>query len=231
MGPIIAPDPMATSLGAYALGTLDALAHKEVANHLAECASCSDELGVLARLPDLLAQLDATDLHYVETGELGPHDRLVDRTLLALAQHRSREPGRVRLLTAAAGIALLTAAATFGLLQHSRSKDTFDRTVSATNAVSGIHAVLQLRREPWGTALRPSLDGLPSGTHCHLVAVLTDGKPQIAGTWQSTYERPASINAAADARPDQLVSVDVLNDRGVRLISVPLAPTPRRTPT
>jgi anti-sigma factor RsiW len=218
------PDPITTTLGAYVLGTLDASEHAVVKNHLAECAPCSEERTRLAWLPELLAQLDTTDLHFVETGGLGPDDRLVDRALVALAQRRSRVPGRVRLLTAAAGIALVAAAATLGFQQHNRSQDTFDRKVSATNAVSGIHAVLQLRREPWGTALRLSLNGLPSGTHCHLVAVLTNGQRQNAGTWQSTYERPANISAAADARPDQLTSIDVMNDRGVRLISVPLAP-------
>jgi hypothetical protein len=126
------------------------------------------------------------------------------------------------MLNTAAALALVTAATTFGL-QHHRSQDTFDRTASATNEASGVHALLQLKRQPWGTALRLSLDGLPSGTHCHLVAVLTNGRRQDAGTWQSTYEGLANINAAADARPDQLSSVDVLNERGTRLISVPLA--------
>lgn len=63
---------------------------------------------------------------------------------------------------------------------------------------------------------------MPPGTHCQLVAVLADGQRQVAGSWRASYEGTANVDAAADARPDQLTGLEVVTDRGVRLVSIPV---------
>ncbi|MCW2673494.1 MAG: hypothetical protein JWP14_2083, partial [Frankiales bacterium] len=46
---------------------------------------------------------------------------------------------------------------------------------------------------------------------------------QRGGSWQASYEGTASINSAADARPEQLAKVEVVDAQGSTLVSIPVA--------
>lgn len=219
-------DAMTSSLGAYLLGALSPAERAEVEHHLGGCSDCRTELAALAGLPGLLARLDATDVEHLESFQVATDGRLLDRTLLELTRRRRVQRRHSRLLAVAAAIivAILTATA-FTTLRASETNETRQaqgRTVSATNATSGVHAVVAVQQKLWGTALHLSLRGVPPGTRCELIAVLTDGRRQTAGAWQASYEGTASIDAATDARPDQLASVEVVTRTGTRLVSVPL---------
>lgn len=219
------PDAVLTSLGAYVLGALSPLERADVEAHLLCCAACREELAGLAGLPGLLGRLDQTDLARLTDGEPQPDNRLLDRTLLELSRRRRARRRRGRLLTAAAAVGVVALGATALLLLRAPSEPTaaFERTVSATNSTSGVQAQIGIAAQPWGTALHLVLRGVPPGTRCRLVAVLHNGQRQTVGSWQASYEGTASIDAAADTPPNQLAGVEVVTDRGVRLVSIPLA--------
>lgn len=225
MGRMSEPDAVLSSLGAYLLGALGPTERVEVEEHLRGCPQCREELAGLAGLPGLLATLDQTDLEQLDDGDPEAGSRLLERTLLELTRRRQAVRRRNRLLTAAAAVvaAPLAAAAVLGVRGTSPDDTASARSATgvATNATTGVHAEVGFTPQPWGTALHLMLRGVPPGTHCQLVAVLADGQRQAAGSWQASYEGTASVDAAADARPDQLTGLEVVTDRGVRLVSIP----------
>jgi hypothetical protein len=221
------PDAVTTSLGAYVLGALSGAERAEVETHLVGCAACREELAGLAGLPGLLAQLDPNDVQNLETLQAAPAGLLADRAVQALHRQRRQDRRRGRVRTAAAALAVAAVAATvIGALWPARTEQSppaLGRTLSATSASTGVHGDLQVSQQTWGTALHLSLRGVPPGTHCTLFTVLTDGQRQRGGSWQASYEGTASINSAADARPEQLAKVEVVNAQGSTLLSIPVA--------
>lgn len=219
------PDTAVTSLGAYVLGALSPADRAEVESHLLSCADCLEELANLAGLPGLLGRLDQTDLAGLEDGQPEPDSRLLDRTLVELARRRQARRRHGRLLAAAAAAVVVALGATALLIESGRSQPTATaagRTVSVSSPTSRIQAEVRITEQPWGTALKLVLRGVPPGTRCRLIAVLSDGQRQIVGSWQASYEGGASIDAAADAAPNQLTGLEIVTDRGVRLVSIPL---------
>ena len=219
-------DAMTSSLGAYLLGALPPAEHAEVEHHLGGCSNCRAELTALAGLPGLLARLDATDVDHLEGFQVATDDQLLDRTLLELTRRKRVQRRHGRLLAAAAAIivAVVTATAvtTLRAAETNETRQAQGQTVSAMDAASGLHAVVAFQQQPWGTAVHLSLRGVPPGTRCELIAVLTDGRRQTAGAWQASYEGTASIDAATDAHPDQLASFEVVTRTGTRLVAVSL---------
>ena len=220
------PDAVTTSLGAYVLGALSAAERAEVERHLAGCAGCRDELAGLAGLPGLLGQLDATAVQHLETLQAVPAGELADRAVQALHRQRRLDHRRGRVRTAAAALAVAAVAATvIGALwpaRHEQSPPALGRTLSATSTSTGVHGVLQVSQRTWGTALHLTLRGVPPGTHCTLVTVLTDGQRQRGGSWRASYEGTASVDAAADASPAQLARVEVVDAQGSTLVAIPV---------
>ena len=222
MDPVSDVDAVTTSLGAYVLGALTPAERAAVDSHLGGCAACRDELSVLAGLPSLLGHLDATDVQNLEDGDPPLDGRLVERTLLELTRRRRVRQRRSRVLTAATVAAAAAAVVLVASPWSGGTPAVATRAVSASDPASGVRATLGLTPQPWGTALHLALRGVVPGTHCELVAVLTDGHRQLAGAWTATYEGTAEIDAVTDARPEQLAGVEVVSTRGVRLLSVPL---------
>lgn len=220
------PDAVLTSLGAYVLGALGPNEHAEVEEHLGVCSGCREELAGLAGLPGLLARLDETDLEHLKDGDAEPDSQLVERTLRELTRRLQAQRRRSRLLTAAAAVVAAVLAATSLLAVRSTSPEGTGSaravTLSTTDVTSGVHAEVGLTPQPWGTALHLVLRGVAPGTRCQLLAVRANGQRQVAGSWRASYVGTASINAATDALPDQLTGVEVVSDRGVRLVSIPL---------
>ena len=224
MGPMSATDPVTNSLGAYLLGALLPAEHADVEQHLEGCSTCRLELSALAGLPRLLASLDATDVQHLEAAPAAPDEQLLDRILMELARRRRAQRRYGRVFAAAIIVAVLSAAAFTALRasEHHESAYAHARMVSATNTRSGVQAVVAFQRQPWGTSLHLALRGVPPGTRCELIAVLADGRRQTAGAWRASYEGTASIDAATDARPDHLDSVEVVTRTGTTLVTVPL---------
>lgn len=226
MGRMSEPDAALTSLGAYVLGALSPTERADIESHLLGCAGCREELADLAGLPGLLGRLDETDLARLEGEEPQPDSRLLDRTLLELTRRRNARRRHGRLLTTAAAVGVAALAATALLIVQGPSRPTpaaFGRTVSASSSASGVRAELGITGRAWGTALHLVLRGVPAGTRCQLIAVLSNGQRQTIGSWRASYEGTANIDAAVDASPNQLTRLEVVTDRGTRLVSIPIA--------
>jgi hypothetical protein len=221
------PDAVLTSLGAYVLGALSPTERAEVGEHLRGCSGCREELAGLADLPGLLGSLDQTDLEHLKDGEPEPDRQLLERTLLELTRRRQAQRRRSSLLTAAAALVVVATTVTALLAVRSTPSDhsasALGPSVSAANTTARVHAEVRLTQQPWGTALHLVLRGVPPGAHCQLLAVLANGQRQTAGSWQASYEGAAVIDAAADAPLNRLAGVEVVTDRGVRLVSIPLS--------
>jgi predicted anti-sigma-YlaC factor YlaD len=134
------------SLGAYALGTLDAVDNAAVQEHLAGCAECRLGLQEIAGLPRLLNLLTVSDIAVLadhDPSDIEVGDELYER-LAAVARDdlapapsdRARRHGR-RLVSLAAAIIVMVGALTgVGIWATHASNHT---TVFRATGASGVH--------------------------------------------------------------------------------------------
>lgn len=219
-------DPVRLSLGAYVIGALDATERAEVEAHLATCPACREELVALAGLPGLLGRIserEATATEVIDTPA-----SLLERTLGELTRRRRAHRRRLSAAVAAAVIVIAAAGAGTAITyptSPSRSPAIHRSTgqrVSAVNPATGVRATAEIRRQPWGTAIRLVLSGVAPGQHCQLVALSKDGTHEIAGSWQASYDSQADINGATSIPPDRLAALTVTTTTGADLITLRL---------
>ena len=204
------------SLGAYVLGALDPVERAEVDAHLAECASCRDELAGLAAMPGLLARVRLEDV--LEPGP-SPTPAMTERLLRRV--RAARRARRRRFAIASATVALAAAGVGAVVLSAGNGNGgpaNEPASVAAVNTRTGVSAKLTLRPAAWGTAVHVRLRGVPAETRCRLIAVSKSGMREVAGTWRATYDGTADVQAATAIPRDQLASFAVVNEAGRPLV-------------
>ncbi|WP_319460988.1 anti-sigma factor family protein [Micromonospora sp. RTP1Z1] len=87
-------------VAAYALGVLDQQDAERFEEHLATCWACAAELETMVPVVGMLAGIDGETMTALEQTQTDP--ALLDRTLVAVRQHRRRTRFRQLLATAAA---------------------------------------------------------------------------------------------------------------------------------
>ncbi|MFC4145267.1 anti-sigma factor family protein [Micromonospora mangrovi] len=87
-------------VAAYALGVLDQEDTERFEEHLATCWACAAELETMVPVVGLLSGIDGESMTALEQTQTDP--ALLDRTLVAVRQHRRRSRVRQLLATAAA---------------------------------------------------------------------------------------------------------------------------------
>jgi hypothetical protein len=87
-------------VAAYALGVLDQADTERFEEHLATCWACAAELETMVPVVGLLSGIDGESMTALEQTQTDP--ALLDRTLVAVRQHRRRTRVRQLLATAAA---------------------------------------------------------------------------------------------------------------------------------
>jgi anti-sigma factor RsiW len=217
------------SLGAYALGTLDAADNVAVAEHLAVCAECRLGLQEIAGLPRLLNLLTVSDIavladHDPSGFQVG--DELYER--LAAVARDDPEPKRAvrarlhrqRLLSLAAAVVVMVGALTgVGLwATHSSNQST---VFSATGA-TGVHMAVGLDAQASGTALRVTVSGLHKDEQCWLYAIDRNGNRERIGQWTSTYKGEAQQTSSTDIPRGQLSQLQLVGPSHSTLVTVPL---------
>jgi anti-sigma factor RsiW len=217
------------SLGAYALGTLDAADNAAVAEHLEGCAECRLGLQEIAGLPRLLNLLTASDIAVLSDHDPGGFqvgDELYER-LAAMARDdveptRSRpaRPHRQRVLSLAAAVVVMVGALTgIGLwATHSSNQTTVFRATGST----GVHMAVGLDAQASGTALRVTVSGLRRDEQCWLYAIGRDGHREFAGQWTSTYKGEAQETSSTNIPRGQLSRLVLVGPSNSTLVSVPL---------
>ncbi len=197
-------------LGAYVVGALEPAERSAVDVHLPACPPCRDELSSFAGLPGLLGRLSADEV--VDRPSVAA-PALLERTL---AEMRRRRRLRRRVAAAAAVATVLAlAGAGVGIAvtgQHPRP---------VVAAAGSVHAALTLQPRHWGTALRLRLSGVRPGEHCSLVAFARDGRREVAGAWEATYDGVAEVTGATSIQRQDLDSLTVVTAAGSTLVRLP----------
>jgi anti-sigma factor RsiW len=217
------------SLGAYALGTLDADDNAAVREHLAGCSECRLGLQEIAGLPRLLNLLTASDIAVLSdhdpTGiEVG--DELYER-LAAVARDDLDPPRpartwspRKRILSLAAAVVLLVGGLTgVGIWATGSHHST---TVFRATGASGVRMAVGLNTQASGTALRITVSGLRQDEQCWLYAVGRNGQRDLAGQWTSTYKGEAQQTSSTVIPRGQLSQLVLVGPNHRTLVTVPV---------
>lgn len=218
-------------LGVYVLGAIDPAERALVDAHLRGCRHCRDELAGLAGLPALLGRV--TDDQLAQVGAAPPEP--LERVLRQVAAERRarRNRGRLRLAAAAAVAVLMAGAGVAGGLRIGGGRTTpppgtvtsapaaAGRTLSGSNAATGVSASVTMRPADWGTAFTVRLTGVPPGSRCRLIAVDRDGRRDIAGGWRAEYAGYADFHGSSMLPSDRIASVEIRTVEGRPLLVLP----------
>jgi len=230
-------------LGAYVLGLVDDDERAAIEAHLDTCAACRAEVAELSGLGDVLAatppdavlaDLAALDAADTPTGGPGTDDLLLQRTLREM-RRETRRSGRLRLVGAAAAVVAVAGLAGVGGALIGSPGDNGStppvaqqepgRTVTAKDAGTGVELTARIVPENTWTELNVSVKGVTPGTTCQIVAVATDGRRDVAGSWVVGAPRPGAarrggIDGSTSIAPDELAGVEIVDGTGKRLVSV-----------
>ncbi len=201
------------SLGALVLGALDPAERDQVEEHVRGCTSCSAILGELAPLPGLLHRID------LPTAEGPPPQDLLER---AIAQARAQQPvdlprRRWKAVLAVGAAAVAAGVLVVGILVSAHPQSV---TVSATSPTSDVSATVVVTPTDSGTELALTLEGVPAGEHCQLVAVGRDGSREVASTWIANYEGEAVVTGNTSVTRADLRRLDITTTDGQTLVTI-----------
>lgn len=179
--------------GAYTMGALDADDRREFEAHLRECRHCRAEVGQLAALPGLLAQIDRDALDDVPDARTAAAiERRARAEISSLITSRKRWR-RVAAIAAAVLVALVAATA-----WPDRGPEQRDATVElAIGATTAESASIRAEAKGWGTELHAELGGLPERTAYQLWTVDNEGSWVVAATWGPTPTGGARVTGAS----------------------------------
>ncbi|WP_415952098.1 anti-sigma factor family protein [Streptomyces sp. KLOTTS4A1] len=222
-----APGPdLHESVGAYALGILDAPEAAAFEAHLAGCATCAARLDELAGMEPMLAALADRPPHPAPAApaaparppaagqpSVPPGPRLVQDLVGEVTRRRGAKRRRGFLLVAAAAALIIGGPLTVVAVQdgdsaatphaHSTSpaEDAFfhhmDRKLTATDADTDVTATVGLEKKGWGTHAVLELKNVKGPLKCSLIAVGENGEEETVTSW-SVPERGYGIDGAPD---------------------------------
>lgn len=208
-----------TELGAYVLGALEPVERHRVEHHLADCASCRDELSRLSVLPTLLDRLSPEEAMagYDELPRLLP--TTVERASHELDERLRRQVRRWR---AAASVAA-AAAVLVSLLAWAPWQPPPDRIVVAVvpvaQAAQTVEGTVAAYAWEWGTTVEIRVQGLPPADGYAVWAVSDTGRRERAGTWGPTAHRGALVRGASAIQRDNLMQVEITDRDGTPLFA------------
>jgi len=241
--------PRTVALGAYVLGALEREERSALEAHLEMCDICRPELDRLSLLPGLLSRLTLGEAEVLDTAESEPVElnpvepepaetsaplerplkpapayssAPLERALFEVARERRRSR-LTRAAAVAAALVLAAAVVVGGPLMGGDGGDVpAPLTASASDLRTGVHGSAELTREPWGTRVELSLDGVRPGEHCRLVARATGGRSEVAATWRAGYLGTADVPGAVAIPADRLTSLDVVTANDRVLVRMPV---------
>jgi anti-sigma factor RsiW len=220
------------ALGIYVVGAIDPAERAVVDIHLGTCPDCREELAGLAGLPALLGRVPADEaerliLHGDDLSDPQPPAELLDSLLGRVAVRRtSRRWNGIAAAAAAVLIAVAGGAVGARFIDpggHPSAPISVQapEQVSATNAHTGVSAIVRYSGRSWGTQMQVWVAGIPAGTRCQLIAVDSSGAEWPAGGWTVPSGRQApGYPAGASLPSSQLRSFEVVSDGHV-LVTVP----------
>lgn len=220
------------ALGIYVVGAIDPAERAVVDIHLGTCPDCREELAGLAGLPALLGRVPADEaerliLHDDDLSDPQPPAELLDSLLGRVAVRRaSRRWSGIAAAAAAVLIAVTGGAVGARFIDpggHPSAPVSIEapEQVSATNAHTGVSAIVRYSGRSWGTQMEVWVAGIPAGTTCQLIAVDSSGAKWPAGGWTVPRgDQAPGYPAGASLPSSQLRSFEVVSDGHV-LVTVP----------
>ena len=246
-------------VASYALGVLDERDAERFEDHLIDCPTCAVELESFIAVADILADVDADALVATEQSR---QDGLVLKKMIGEVKKERRRANSRRLYSLAAAVvvfAMLSIGALFAggkWFGPAQGPPTAIRTTSpaldplppdggiggpemtgerfgGTDARTGVRADVALQKKDWGTHVSFGVSNIKGPRLCQLVAIRTDGTPQVLSTWTvgekgwGTAANPQTLTLQADTaipRDDIAhVQVQALDSKGVAetLVRVP----------
>ena len=175
-------------LGVYLLGAIGPGERARIAEHLAACPWCREELAGIAGLPGLLRRVPPdVALHaWMDEDTGAPPGPPLDKLIARVTAARFRR----RLITVAAAVVIAVAAGAgvqaFRALPASTTAATTPRwtgTATGASLATGASATVRYAAEPWGTELEVQIAGVPAGTRCDLTVINAQGREITAGGW------------------------------------------------
>jgi hypothetical protein len=228
-------------LGAYVLGLVDDDERAAIEAHLDSCAACRADVAELSGLGDVLAgappaavlaDLAALEAAEAPTGAPRTDDLLLQRTLREMRRETGRSR-RLRLVGAAAAVVAVAGLAGVGgaVIGSPEDRGTTPpiaqepgRTLTTTDAGTGVELTARIIPANAWTRLNVSVKGVEPGTLCQIVAVATDGRRDVAGSWVVAAPRPGArrggIDGSTSIAPDELAGVEIVDGTGKRLVGV-----------
>lgn len=184
--------------------------------HLSGCATCAVQAGELQEVAALLGDLEPLDAPPIAADEL-----VVERLLREAG--RRRTAGRRRLAVGfgvAGGACLLALGVGVAVTQPWRGA--LESAASATG--DGITVSVEVEEEDGASDLAVAVSGVQMGMHCVLRVTSIDGQDEVVADWIALYEGTSHVEADADAAPEELTSLQLVDaDHDRVLVTVPLA--------
>jgi anti-sigma-K factor RskA len=201
------------ALGAYVLGALDAEERRQVDEHVRTCPICAAELAEFEALPSLLDRVRPEDL---EVAPVPPSPDLFDRVAAAAAPRRARAT-RWLLVAAAAVLVAVGGGVAAVAVWASRGGEP-----SYSASAGDVRLTVTATAQENGTALDVTVDGLPPGTECELVAVDDAGNRHDAGSWKADYDGEAWYRGWTEVDRRSLADVVLTDGDGDVLVRLPV---------
>ncbi len=199
---------------AYVLGSLSPEDRAAFEEHLTECPECARSVRELAGIPGLLAHVDVDA--FLEPSPPPVPDTLLPRLLAEVGRTRRRRRS-VRVVVAAAAAAVVAGVSV-------AVPQILDRPTQTGVAMSQVQstplrASLAMDGTAWGTKLTlactyagPVYPGqVPTYT---LLVHTRSGRTEHVATWRAVPDKTTVLNAATDARPGEIASVEVRTTSG-----------------
>ena len=199
------------SLGAYALGHLDADERAGLEAHLEGCAECRAEVASLQGVATLLPHADPERFGPAPQ----PPKDLGERILATLGNERREKRHRKRLRFGFAGAATALAAAVLALVVFVGGSGGGEpqQHVSFTDVPSGIEIGAMLEPHAYGTEIHMYVSGVRSGTLCRVFLRADDGTRYPAGSFRYRWgdDSDAILSSALDLSRTAAIGVHAGN--------------------
>lgn len=210
--------PHEVDVGAYVLDALEPEERSRMRGHLADCPVCAAGLRDLEGLPAWLAQVPPPAALPEDPVPSELAFRRLHRSATAVgALTVARRPQRRRFLAVAAAVVAVGAAGVTGAVVATSGGGPTTVTASA----GSVHATASIEPRGSGSSITLTLDGVPTGEQCRLVAVGKNGERDSTRSWTVGYEGKVSWRGTVGLAPDQLTRLAVVTGDGRTLVTLP----------
>jgi hypothetical protein len=207
--------PREVDVGAYLLDALEPDERAGMAAHVRTCPVCAGTIEELGGLLGLLAAGRPGDALGEDPVPSEEQFQRLRRAAVPASPARSRR--RWVLVGAAAAAAVIAGGIGAGVTLSSGPEE----PVTVQGSAGDVLAWATIEAEGSGSNVTLTLEGLPRGTTCWLVAVGQDGERDRTRSWTTDEEGHLFWSGTVAVPPDQLSRLEVMGGDGHALVRLP----------